>query len=263
MTVVPTEKEDLVKDIQGMLSGSPEQMLLVAYYGLVGYFKSLFAFGRKSTVTRDNLKIIKEMWKILREEEKLLNFILKNIWNVDVDAATKVVAMLDDLNDKTVEYYYKVMEDIEDACETKDEHRGKRPNQGFDSLIQTRRYANQVVALAENMEDIRKFLGYEEDFWKFIKPLAKVSNADVSIVGGMFYVTPIYDQDWNVSTIKMLVPKVVDLPSALLCIKLYEEAYRIYKSLGKPYEKSAIVDIAMRLKYESEYLPEKTEKSLK
>lgn len=263
MNVLPSEKEKLIADIKDMRSGSFEQMALITQYGLASYFKSLLAFGRRSSVTRDNLNVIKEMYRILRQENKLLTFVLKNIELVDFNAALYVIGMLDELNDKTVTYYYEVIEDIEDACECQEEHRGIRPRKNFDTLIQSKSYTTEVIALAENMNSIKNFLGYEEAFWNFISPIAKTVNVDITIRDSMSYVLPVYDSDGMVSTISLLVPDVVDLNSALLCIKLYEEAYRIYKAIGKPYERQKEHDTTIQLKYEFEYLPSKADKVIK
>ncbi len=251
------QKDELTTNILKMRNGAAEQMALITYYGLSGYFKSLMAFGRKSKVTKDNLNVIKEMHRILKKERSLLDFILRNIDKVDVDAATDVVDTLDDLNDKTVTYYYNVMDDIDDACEVKEENRGIRPKKNFLTLTESSSYANQVVALMENESNLKSFLGYEDEFWEFIRPYKKSINVRLDEMAGMFYAIPIYNPDDTVATISLLVPEVVSLDSALLAIKIYEEAYRIYKHLNKPYKSSKSEDMTLRLKYENDYLSSK------
>lgn len=54
------DKDNLIKDISKMKSGSYEQMFLITYYSLISYFKSLMAFGARSDVTRDNINVIKK-----------------------------------------------------------------------------------------------------------------------------------------------------------------------------------------------------------
>lgn len=257
MGIITQEKEDLISDIKEMKNGSIEQMALVTYYSLGSYFKSLLAFGRRSTVTKDNLKVIKEMYHILRRENVLLNFILRNVDKVDVDAASNVVEMLDSLNDKTVEYYYSVIEDVEDACECKEERRGIRPKKSFPTLIQSDSYAKEVIALGEDLDSLKGFLDYEPEFWSFIKPNAKTANVNLETMSGMFYVVPIIDKDNTVCGVSLLVPEIVDLKSALLAIKLYEEAYRIYKYRGKVYQKDEEQPSTLPKQYEEEFLQSK------
>lgn len=236
METLTEKREELTKDIKSMKKGSYEQMWLITMYGLGSYFKSLFTFGN-SNVTRDNLNVIKEMFQILKTERQMLNFILKNLEMFEISSAQDVVQMLDELNDKTVEYYYEVIEDIEDAVDMSDEKRGIRPRKNFPTLIQTDSYSNEVKALALNKQAIREFLGYEEEFWNYIKSIDK-SNVRVPYEGtkAMSYAIPIFDADTKcVSGIKMYIPEISDLSSALLAIQIYEKAYSIWRCLGKEY----------------------------
>ena len=257
MSVMTQEKEELISDIKGMKSGSIEQMALVTYYSLSSYFKALLAFGRKSNVTKDNLRVIKEMYHILRKENALLNFILRNVDRIDVDAASNVVEMLDSLNDKTVEYYYDVIEEVEDACECNEERRGSRPRKNFPTLTQTDSYEKEVIALGENLDSLKSFLDYEPEFWSFIKPYTRTANVNLELMSGMFYVVPITDQDNIVCGVSLLAPEVVDLKSALLAIQIYEKAYRIYQLRGKTYQKVEDTPSDLPRQYEEEFLPSK------
>ena len=65
MEKVEDKKENILTDIESMKKGSYEQMMLITVYSLSSYFRSLFAFGNKSDVTKDNLNVIKEMFRIL------------------------------------------------------------------------------------------------------------------------------------------------------------------------------------------------------
>ena len=263
MENIPAEKEELIKEIKAMKQGSIEQMALVTYYSLASYFKSLLTFGRKSTVTKDNLNVIKEMYNILKKENQLLNFILRNVLQFDVDATAKVVEMLDSLNDKTVQYYYEVIEEIETACECNEERRGLRPRKDFSTIVQSDTYATEVIALAENLDSLKVFLDYEPEFWIFIKPYIKTARANLETMSGMFYAIPIIDENDKVCGISLLVPEIVDLKSALLCIKLYEEAYRIYKFRGKVYQKDSSGSVDLSKQYEEEFLQSKLQMTFK
>ena len=229
------QKQEVTEDIKSMKKGSYEQMLLITMYGLGSYFKSLFKFGN-SDVTRDNLNVIKEMFNILWTERELLNFILKNMDRFEISSTQDVVQMLDELNDKTVEYYYEVIEEIEDAVDMGEERRGIRPVKHFPTLIQSNSYSNEVKALAINKQAIRDFLGYEEEFWAYIKDIDK-TDVRVPYEGheALSHAFPLYDGDDIVTGLKMYIPEVSDLSSALLAIQTYEKAHSIWKCLGKKY----------------------------
>ena len=63
-----TKKDILIDDIKEMKKGSYEEMWLITVYGLASYFKSLFSFGFRSNVTRDNINVIKQMFGFLSTE---------------------------------------------------------------------------------------------------------------------------------------------------------------------------------------------------
>lgn len=256
-------KEDLLSDIKKMKTGSFEQMFLVTTYSLSNYLKCLMTFGRNSQVTRDNLNIIKEMFSILKTERTLLNYILRNLDKMDVYSALLVVGLLDETNDETVNFYYKVMDDIEEACELEDEIRGKRIKQRRPTLIQDQSYAAEVIALCENTESLKSFLGYEDAFWAFLADRIKIVDTDPSLEEKMIYATPIYDEDHKVATIDLLVPRIVDLETALMALQLYVKAYGIYKSLGQEYVPVSQEEIAsLATSYQTDYLQNKAIQTL-
>lgn len=257
------QKKELIYDIENMKNNSYEQMCLITFYSLSSFFKSLFIFGQKSEITKDNLNIIKEMFQILKKERKLLNYILKNLDKFDLDSTIDVIDTLDALNEKTIMYYYKVIGDIKIACNTKVEARGIRMEQDFKTLIQSDSYSNQVIALSINKENIKEFLGYEDEFWEFLK-MRDTSNLKTTyeIAKEISYVVPIYDENGILVDIKMFIPKVCDLKTALLCIKQYQRVYSLYKYIGKTY----ICDDGeenLQNKFETSYLSKKAKLFLK
>ena len=255
------KKQEITESINSMKKGSYEQMWLITMYGLESYFKSLLKFGN-TKITKDNLIVIKEMFSILSTERQMLNFILKNLDSFEINATLDVVQMLDQLNDKTVEYYYSVIEEIEDAVDMGDIKRGKRPIKNFPTLIQTNNYTNQVKALALNKEAIKEFLGYESAFWEYIEGMDK-SSVRVPSEGheALDYAYPLYDENKNVIGLKFYITEIADLGSALIAIKTYEKAYGIYKCLGKKYDPEDIT-LEIQEEFENNYLPRLDKNSL-
>jgi hypothetical protein len=249
------KKEELEKEIRDMRSGSYEEMWLITVYGLSSYFKSLFSFGFKSNVTKDNINVIKEMFNILFTERKMLNFMLKNLDKFHLNSTADVIKMLDELNDKTVEYYYHIIEDIETACECGQEFRGTRPRKDFPTLTQSDSYASEVVALSLNKKSIREFLGYEEEFWKFIEGK---DNCDIKVseeaAKAMAYAIPLSNGDNIVHDVKFMIPEVVDLSTALLAIQTYQKVYALYKRIGMPIVREEI-NKEKTEQFEIDYLP--------
>ncbi len=256
-------KKQLIEDIYRMKSGSREQMLLTTFYSLRAYVRSLFVFGINNEATKDNLNVIKEMFSILRTERILLNYILKHIDDFDIDATEKVVRMLDEVNDETVLFYYNVIDDIENAALMEEEFRAKRRKQPVPSLIQSSSYASEVVALGENIDSLKEFLGYEDEFWEYIKKEYKEVNVDINVAEKMVYAAPLLDDEGNVFRVLITGPKVVDLETALLAIQVYKKAHDIYLCIGKKYdEKLCFSSLPLQQKYLEEYISEKANKLL-
>ena len=256
MIVNISEKEELINKINDMRHGEAEQMILTVFYSLKNYFRSLYSFGLNSKVTKDNLKVIQEMFFIIKVERKLLNYIVKNIDTFAIGSTFNIVEMLDELNDKTILYYYKVMDDITFACDIKDEGKGSRIPCDFTSLSFSHNYVQEIVALSENLESLQSFLGFEEEFWCFIKK--KIAFTDKSFQSDIPSVTPFYDKEGLVSDLKLVMPKISNLETALLSIRLYKEAYEIYKLLGKKLDYKLLEDSKQLEEfYKKEYLYKK------
>lgn len=202
------------------------------------------------------------MFSILKTERRMLNFILDNLNVFDISAASAAVEMLDDVNEKTVHYYYQVADDIEEACEFREERRGIRPKKNFPTLVQTSTYENEIIALAENKDNIKQFLGFEDEFWNYLKEIERSIKVAPEVAMEIAYVNALVDQDGNVSAIKLLVPEVVDLSTALLAIKLYRRAYELYKMIGNRYDEQATYDyVELQDKFQNRYLAKKAEQT--
>lgn len=257
------QKEELRKNIFEMKSGSIEQMLLIVKYSLTAYFKSAITFGSDNRVTRDNILIIKEMFEILRRERKLLNYILRNIDYFDVTSSEEVVGMLDEVNDKTIDYYYGLLNDIEDAAELGQEFRGYRPRKGASTLITDDKYLLEVVGLGLSLDDLKAYLGYEDDFWNFVKDRIKLINTSSDIMEQMARVTPITNNG-EIVDIDMLIPRIIDLRSATVALEMYEKAYNFYKLLGSRVEDYDKTDAeSTKKRYVEEYLPQQAKELFK
>jgi len=60
-----------------------------------------------------------------------------------------------------------------------------------------------------------------------------------------------------------MIPRISNLESALLAIKIYKKAYDIYKMIGKKYDKDNLDDSAiLQERYKNNYLPRKVKNLL-
>lgn len=258
MKKIDKEKKEFIKEIKTMKYGSIEEMILITLYSLISYLKSLIVFGKDSKATKDNLNFIKEIYDILKLENKLLNYILKQIHKIDINACSYVIEMLDSLNDQTIRYYYDLIDDIEIAAQMKNEFRALRANKTFPTLIQTYSYITEVTALGEDSNSLKNFLGFENEFWDYIQD--KVETIAFSDdVQKNAKVEPIVKNNIVIDMV-LKVPEIVNLQTSLLAIKIYCNAYELYRMLGCNYNKKAINDCNLQKKYYVEYLVNKSKR---
>lgn len=250
---------DLGEEIHNIQSRSPEAMYQIIKQAIANYFGSLVKFGAKSSVSKDNLSVISEYRRILKKEKALFGFILENRNRINKEAALELVYDLDHLNDMTLKYYYEVLGEIEDANEMAQESRGVRPKKNFSTLIESDEYDIKAIALLENLDSVKKYLNFPDDFWSFISNSYNLRIIDVSNPEGveaMSFVTPIYNQDGTVHTVIAQIPKVVNLFTAKKAIEILTRAFTYYRSIGK--EMDGIVPFPGEDQgYERQYLAQK------
>lgn len=209
---------------------------------------------RTKKVVKNNFDIMKEYYSITREENRLLNFIINNIGEMDDEAVKKVIEIIDELNESTYLYYVKEIETIEEAIGLEQEYKADRTKTKKPSLIETDDYRILVIALMQNEESLREFLGYEQEFFDYIKERKKVVNSSHEVNSHECFVYPLHNDEMVLTDLRMVIPKVVDLDSAILAIRLYKKAYNIYLRLGQPYKKEIVTTEIEEENYKNVYL---------
>ena len=229
---VQERKNSLVNDIEFMINALPEQLSKIFFSSMSTYFRALTTFGRNSEITRSSLTVLRDMFKIGKQEKVLLKYILNNLDRFNLSATELVVDKLDELNEKTYKAYDKVFADIEDACDTKDPNRfGKHHT--IDSLISNETYSNMVYALNAKDDNIRHYLGYPDEFWEFIQSHLRVVPYFGEIDKKHYGITPIMDKENTLVDFFTIVPSIVNYESIKVAVDVYRKAYQYYQNVGK------------------------------
>ena len=228
-------KEDLIKDIMFAKGLVPNRILSVTKEGLSCFALASKTFGRTSRISKESLLSIKEMQKIGKIELRLFHFILDNLDHVDLDAAADVSLRLDKLSEKTYNDYMGVLTQIRFACDTKDEGRKIKPLDGIDSVLTNDNYSRMVIALTERLKDVKNFLNYEPEFWEFIKTWYKEIPVNAEGARHECGTVALKDENGNISIVKVHVPIVTDLDTALIALDIMKKAHDYYLHLGTPY----------------------------
>lgn len=226
------DRELLKEDIADIKSLNRNEFWLILKYCLEAYIKSLVIFGANSKVTQDTLSVLKEYMNINSERRKIMKFLLQNSFHIGHEEADDLLIALENINEQTVIYYYRVLDDIIDACECKNEVRAIRIKKDFDTLIETDDYRAKAVGLVMTLEDIKSFFDYPDVFWQYVEK--KVTYVDSHIPDReKFYSTLMrFDSNDCLIDIKVIVPYIIDLKTALVNVHEFKHAYDLYNLLG-------------------------------
>ena len=232
MKTYEQKKVDLVKDIDYLQDEMSRQSRRMMKTGIKDYLTCLRMFGGKLQITKEAWIAVKEMYKIGKIEGKLFDFILANLDHINIEAAQAVVFELDKLNDRTYGYYEDVLDEIDMGIREKNGGRPIRANRGNDSLLTNSTHAKRVVALLENDKSVRNFLCYEDEFWDFMQTYLKVLPTPGYIAKEACKVVPVLDDNRCLVNFYTIVPKVVDMETAVIAIDMYKQAHDLYACLG-------------------------------
>ena len=237
-----SHKDELIKEILRIWKTNPKQFRKVIKEGLGRYTQAVTTFGIKSPLAKESLAIAKEAHSINKTEEKLFKFILDNIDSFDVSSVENVISTIDELNDETYSRLIRTLVDIEIACNLEKEDRALDPNRLTDKVITNNKYKAMVLGLTQKMSDVKNFLNYEEEFWLFIEDHLKVEPSPAYIAEKTCGIKPIVDENGNLVQFYTIIPRVVDMDTAMIAIEILKKAHNLYTCVGKKY--SDIVKIS-------------------
>lgn len=236
--MIDLENKILRDDVQNILYQDVEEFLLMAKYCLKAYVKSVICFGVQHPVTKDVVEIWKEFVSILIEEKNILKYLIQYSSLEDLEEVNAFMFELDDLNTETIQYYYQVLDGIESACEMKTDWRAVRPKKDFDTLIETDEYRKKLCSLTLSMEDIKSFLDYKQEFWKYIETRLIFIDSHFEEDKDFYGVNIKLDDYRCLMDMKVMVPTIINLETALVNVHEFHYAYQLFEILGSPITKS-------------------------
>lgn len=223
-------KEDLKNSIKKYKLEMINETILIIYYSLNAYLSSLINFGIDSSVTKDCLAVIKEFSDINKFEHKIFKFIKENISSIDIGVADELIDQMSERKEEEIVYYYKVLDDIEDACDMREEFRAKRIKKDFKSISEDQEFKNNLYASKFTVDEIMSYLNFDQEMIEFIKPriFEDIREfADDKDVFGVNYKT----NDENIVTdIRLILPTILDYETLMINVNLLMKACYLYMS---------------------------------
>lgn len=231
---------DIKEEITELKNSNIEEFIFILKYYLETWFNAVFSFGPTHKVTKDCNKIFKEMCSIFKEESLLCDFILYKGKDMDCAEVYKFKDKLDDINEETLLYYVKLLDDIASACDTKQEFRATRLPKDFNTLIDNYDYRKELYGLILNMDTIKEFLNYPQEFWDYVMPKVRVVDIFESQNEHSMNYEVIMKLDSNncLTDMRVIVPEIINLTTALINIHEFKHAYDLYNMLGSEVPKN-------------------------
>ncbi len=225
------ELKMLSEDVRETKRLNLEAKFRMARYCLTSYLRCFIVFGPTSPITKDCLNVMREYSAIINEENYLLTCMLKS--DAPTDRIDYFYGELNDLSEKTINYYYKVLDDIDDASYTGDEWRAKRDRKNFSTLIETDDYRNILKTLSIDIDDVEEFLNLPEEFWEFVKPRIVWKEPFEELPRYYYRVNLIEnEQTKTIEDFTIILPTIINLNTAKICVHELSQAYSIYRILN-------------------------------
>lgn len=226
------EQKCLKEDIRNIKLENIEEFFLFLKYCFYTYVKSIQAFGYHHPVTNSVVEIWKEFLDIRSEESFILNILGKSDCLGGFFEISDFLDELDLLNEKEIKYYYNELDSIEDACLMKKEYKAKRGKKDFDGLTNTNLYQLKLCSLLLSFRDIQAFLDYPDEFWDYISDRILYADSYFDEEKDFYGVYIQTDKDECVTNIKVIVPHIINLETALVQVHEFQHAYSLYQILG-------------------------------
>lgn len=237
-------KKEYKREIREIKKQNLETLSLLLKYGVEDMIETIDNVEK-------NAKILDEFHAIAVEEKMLLNFIKRNLKRIDSNELDKMLDVLDKINEKTVDYYYYLLDNnVVDTVKEKQ-------YRGLETIVETGKYRKEVLGLTLGMDDIINYLNYDESFWTYILPrITRIDDEELRQVNIKCNANEIIED------IKVFVPNVVNLETAKINIHEFTHAYDIFKMIGFQYLERDYEEIAVRNENEFElnYVNQKTKR---
>ena len=221
--MIKKEADLMETEINKIKEENWEQLYLIIKYSFDAILNYCIYSKTTMDVPSNALNVVGTFLKTFKEERKILKHIMNHISYIDREKLEQFLEELEKLNEQTINYLYKRLDNIEDAIELNDQNR-MTTRKNFDLLPDNKNIKQEACNLVLSKEFIKSYLGYEESFWKFID--ARTIFTDEVKSSKMDWEYNLGDQ------IKLILylPPITDLDTALIAMKGYNKAHIIYLS---------------------------------
>ncbi len=240
------ERKILKSEINDRQILNIEEISLMFKYFLQCFLKNLAVNNYNKINAGEAITTWNEFKKIIKEEKNFYKFMLKYQKEIDFNSAYHFIDMLDYINEKTVRYFIEIFDCIEDASERNTNFKRKYYKRNFDTLIQTNTYKIYATGLLLKLDDIKQFFNFPPSFWQYIDDKIIFIDSEKEQDNSIYGVLMKFDDNSLLKDIKIIVPYIIDLDTALINVHEIKHAYDLYQLLGSKVEDEMSLELTAK-----------------
>lgn len=192
----------------------------------------------------NTIKIENEIYKFLEFNEEKIN---------DSNELDKLLDQIDLIHEKTYKYYDKILLNCE---ENYDREYDIIPYQDFNTIVENDSMISKIKGLTLTLDDIKAF--YNDEQVEVLIEKLKIIDEEEKKAMPFFGVFPI-EKDGKLIDIKICVPKIKNLKTALINVHELKHGLDLLPQLGTTYKEMNYEQSAREkeMQFVKEYLPNK------
>lgn len=228
--------EELIEEIIENKNQNFEQLLLISYYSITNYLISALKYGFKHVITKKNIEILRKYLSIFKEENLYLKILFNNCNCVCLPESLAFLDKLDEVNEKTILYFYEAMDDLEDAIYLGNRYRMEDASRHFKFITEDKSYREDVVRLVLGENVVKDYFNYPLEFWTYLDKRTYILDEDLDddILSTTGVNIRINSKNL-VEDLRIFIPRITDLKTLLINIHEINHAYLIYEELGREF----------------------------
>lgn len=230
------DRKDIKHDINVSKIDNLHYIFYFSKTCITAMIQSIKTFGINSKATKEIIKAFIEYRKTLIAETNLYNYLYYRLKIAEFDAVDGFLQDLFTLSDDTYAYYDDYLEEILVACELKQEHRIIREKKNFQTLIESNEFFDRLLEILIDEDDVLDYLHVSKEFMEFIneQDLRTIYvNYNDELEREFIGVNYKLDENGLLKDLKLFVPTIIDLNTALIYCHTVSSAFELFKLLGK------------------------------
>ncbi|MCX4365590.1 MAG: hypothetical protein OSJ70_07450 [Bacilli bacterium] len=198
--------------------------------------QSIISFGFNSKATKETYRTLSEYFQNLKLENSLYTYLYRHSRKADNETVGDYLQSLFELSEETFSYYINFLEEILVACDLRREYRIKRDSRDFLTLLESNEFFQKLLEIVIDENDILEYLKVNKKFINYLNEndlRVIYVNYNIEREKEHIGVNLKFDKNDNLQDIKIFVPTIINLETALIYCHEMAKAFEFYKFIGK------------------------------